>query len=174
VKFADDVGDAAANKAPYHPRSMDGLLKKKYGSDAVSSSTLPATSMPNVKLAGQELCLLTPDGTGFKVVFDTKGFPILDSYAVFDTKIAADIVSKGNRSFDFKAATASLKVSISNGSVNSNVFNAEQLAAIMKNSARVPGYTWHHHQDLGRLRLVPSKIHNHPLMRHVGGFSLSQ
>lgn len=32
------------------------------------------------------------------------------------------------------------------------------------------GYTWHHHQDFGRMQLVESKVHSQT--GHTGGFSL--
>jgi hypothetical protein len=32
------------------------------------------------------------------------------------------------------------------------------------------GYTWHHHQDYGRMQLVPEEIHR--VTGHTGGFSL--
>jgi hypothetical protein len=31
-------------------------------------------------------------------------------------------------------------------------------------------YTWHHHQDVGRMQLVPRKIHADT--GHVGGFDM--
>jgi hypothetical protein len=32
------------------------------------------------------------------------------------------------------------------------------------------GYTWHHHQDHGRMQLIPREIHE--ATGHTGGFSL--
>ncbi|WP_457649304.1 HNH endonuclease [Profundibacter sp.] len=38
--------------------------------------------------------------------------------------------------------------------------------------ARTPsGYTWHHHQELGIMQLVPSDIHN--VIKHIGGVAKS-
>ena len=163
----------AINKAPYNPRAFEQHLNNIHGTDNVASSTLPSLSMQNVKLAGKELCLVTKDGRGFKIVFNERGFPIFDAHSVFDTRISPDIISLGKRSVDFKAATGKLKDGILNGSVQSSTFNEAQMLSIMKNSERIPGYTWHHHEDLGRMQLIPSEIHNHNLMRHVGGFSLA-
>jgi len=34
---------------------------------------------------------------------------------------------------------------------------------------RVPGYTWHHHQNGTTMLLVPSKVHGAPLSHSGGG-----
>ncbi|MBM3611297.1 MAG: hypothetical protein FJX18_07275 [Alphaproteobacteria bacterium] len=70
----------------------------------------------------------------------------------------------------FKAATTELESSIRAGAVSPNIFSETQLQAIMKGSPKIPGYTWYH--DLGKIQLIPEVVHNHPLMRHVGGFSM--
>lgn len=38
-------------------------------------------------------------------------------------------------------------------------------------SAKIPGFTWHH--DLQKLQLIPEIVHNHPSMKHVGGFAMA-
>ncbi|MDR1488612.1 MAG: HNH endonuclease [Holosporales bacterium] len=35
---------------------------------------------------------------------------------------------------------------------------------------KIDGYTWHHHQDVGRMQLVPEKIHADT--GHFGGDAL--
>jgi len=35
---------------------------------------------------------------------------------------------------------------------------------------RVPGYTWHHHQERGRMQLVPTDIHDET--GHTGGMKM--
>lgn len=32
-------------------------------------------------------------------------------------------------------------------------------------------FTWHHHQDVGRLQLVPTRLHN-TLVKHTGGVAV--
>ena len=34
------------------------------------------------------------------------------------------------------------------------------LKAIEKGESKIPDYTWHHHQDTGRMQLVPEKSHH--------------
>jgi hypothetical protein len=53
------------------------------------------------------------------------------------------------------------------------IFNTQQIESILKFESKIPDYTWHHHEDYGRMQLVPSEIHNHPKLSHVGGFSLT-
>ncbi|WP_423245240.1 HNH endonuclease [Escherichia marmotae] len=36
----------------------------------------------------------------------------------------------------------------------------------------MPNYTWHHHQDLGRMQLVQTKFHGKT--GHLGGDKMSQ
>lgn len=50
-----------------------------------------------------------------------------------------------------------------------DVFTREQLEQIEK--GKTPeGFTWHHHQDVGRMQLVDREVHN--ANRHDGGFIL--
>ena len=165
MKFADDVGDAAANKAPYHPRSMDGLLKKKYGADTVSSSTLPKTSMPNVKLAGKSLTM----ENGTRITFDQRGYPIFEQHTPFEIKISSSAAQSSSKTH-MRAATQDLNDSIARGQTNPSVFTSEQLTAIRSGQTKIPGFTWHHHQDTGRMQLIPTEIHR--AVRHVGGMEM--
>ena len=51
-------------------------------------------------------------------------------------------------------ATKDLAEAIRKGQVRSSSFNPKQLKAIEKGESKIPGYTWHHHQDTGRMQLV--------------------
>jgi hypothetical protein len=44
------------------------------------------------------------------------------------------------------------------------------MAAINAGKKKIPGYTWHHHQDVGRMQLVPTDIHR--WVKHIGGFEM--
>ncbi len=63
-------------------------------------------------------------------------------------------------------ATRDLRSAIDAGSISPNQFNAEQLAAIPSGKSEIPDNTWHH-QDSGRMQLVPFDEHNK--VGHVGG-----
>lgn len=40
----------------------------------------------------------------------------------------------------------------------------------MKGKSKIGDYIWHHHQDTGRMQLIPTDIHK--WVKHVGGFDL--
>lgn len=70
-----------------------------------------------------------------------------------------------------KLATEDLAKSIDAGKANKNQFTPQQLDAIRKGNEKIPGYTWHHHQDTGRMQLVPGW--DHAKTGHIGGNSVS-
>ena len=160
----------AANKAPYNPRAFEQHLNQTYGAENVTSSTLPQMSRQNVKLAGKEISLPMPNGETVVVPFDTRGYVILDKYSIYETRIADSTWAIKDRGEHFKEATKCLKQSIMNGEASKTTFNDIQLQAIMKEQGKIPGLTWHH--DLNKLQLVPETIHNHPSLKHVGGFGM--
>jgi hypothetical protein len=65
------------------------------------------------------------------------------------------------------ASTKNLKQEIQSGKIDSTKFDDVQLNASMKEKERIPGYTWHHHQDTGRMQLIPKELHDKT--GHVGG-----
>ena len=67
-------------------------------------------------------------------------------------------------------ATEDLARVIKNGYVTKNKFTVEQLEAIYKGESKIPGVTWHHYQDTGRMQLVREDLHAET--GHVGGASM--
>ncbi|WP_442805718.1 HNH endonuclease [Testudinibacter sp. TR-2022] len=51
-------------------------------------------------------------------------------------------------------------------------FTSEQLEAIYRGEAKIPDYTWHHHQDSGRMQLIPEDIHRQT--GHLGGEAIQK
>ncbi|WP_084411402.1 HNH endonuclease [Paenibacillus glacialis] len=45
-------------------------------------------------------------------------------------------------------------------------FNEQQILDIKTGQDKIEGYTWHHHQETGRMQLVEEDIHD---IRHTGG-----
>lgn len=162
VSFGEQVD--AANKGPYDSRAMDALLKEKYGANAVSSSTLPDLSKPNVKLAGKSLTL----ENGTRITFDKRGSAIFDDHAIYQTRLP-EAIFKSDRGTHMRQATRNLRESIASGHVNSNSFTLEQLKQINSGSEKIRGLTWHHHIDSGRMQLISEELHSIP---HTGGYSL--
>ena len=154
--------DDAVAKQPYDPHRVRRQLADDYP-EGVDSTTVPAKSKPNVRRRGDR----HPRSA---VVFDQRGLPIYDDVTVFDTRIPAGDVAVRNRATHMRAATKKLDEAIKSGQVRASQFTPGQLAAIRKHSDIIPGYTWHHHQDRGRMQLVPT--FGHDKTGHIGGFRL--
>lgn len=150
-----DLGDV-----PYDSRTIRKNLEDKYGAQNVTSTTVPKSNDPNVKLAGER----NPKGD---VVFDNKGFPIFDDIAVYDTKIPADKFNSMSYIEQMRDASRDLSRAMDRGEVSASQFKPNQLEQIRSGSAKIDEFTWHHHQDSGRMQLVPTYKHNET--GHIGG-----
>ncbi|MCS1350752.1 HNH endonuclease [Mechercharimyces sp. CAU 1602] len=61
----------------------------------------------------------------------------------------------------FKEATKQLKQQIiDNPELEKRFTTKDQLVAIDKERKKIPGFTWHHHQEKGILQLVPTEVHS--------------
>jgi hypothetical protein len=149
----------AEARHPYDPHRTREELEADYPGE-VESATVPPTNKPNVKLRGSRN---QKSGT----VHDARGFPIFDDVAVYDTRLPSTVWSQDNSLAHMRAATRDLRAAIQNGRVGPNRFTPEQLDAIEKGQPQIPGYTWHHHQEPGRMQLVPRTLHQDT--KHVGG-----
>jgi hypothetical protein len=152
-----------ANKKPYSSRDMETNLQKTFEGKEIISSTLPKANDRNVKLAGERHPIS-------RVVFDHKGFPIFDNHTVYDTRIPLDIAKVKDRNSHMRAATLDLKAKIESGIINKNNFTNKQLEQIIAGKPNIKDFTWHHHQDTGRMQLIPADVHN--TTGHVGGMHL--
>src|SRR6056297_1671728 len=114
----------------------------------------------NLRLAGDR----HPE-TG--VVFDQKGFPIFDTFVSYDIRISSEEFRNASHRQQMKMATRDLRTQIQNNEQLRLQFSEEQRRAINRESAKIPGFTWHHHQESGRMQLVDEDIHS--LTGHVGG-----
>lgn len=66
----------------------------------------------------------------------------------------------------FKHCNEQLGQAYENGTLDTEQFTDRQLEQI-RNGDKPEGYTWHHHEEPGRMQLVDSEIHAET--RHVGG-----
>uniref|UniRef100_UPI002FDFA8BA HNH endonuclease n=1 Tax=Microbulbifer sp. M83 TaxID=3118246 RepID=UPI002FDFA8BA len=164
------AGEVVPNKTvtgsdlPYNSRNVRNDLVDVHGVENVSSTTIPPINAKNVKLAGQRHPV-----TG--IVFDNKGFPIFDDVAAFDTRLPIEPFRNASYTDQMKMATSDLGAAIQRGEVNPSAFSANQLSQIQSGSKTVDGFTWHHHQDTGRMQLVPRDIHKRT--GHVGWEAMS-
>ena len=150
---------------PYNSRTIRAELEAKYGRGNVTSTTVPPANAPNVRYAGRK----HPDSG---VVFDHKGFPIFDDIAKYDTRLDQKAFYATDHRGQMRMATRDLREQINSGKISRSQFSPEQLKAIQSGRSKIPGYTWHHHQDSGRMQLVPKGKHNEA--RHIGGDAMSK
>lgn len=150
---------------PYNSRTIRAELEAKYGRGNVTSTTVPPANAPNVRYAGRK----HPDSG---VVFDNKGFPIFDDIAKYDTRLDQKTFYATDRIGQMRMATRDLREQINSGKISRSQFSPEQLKAIQSGRSKIPELTWHHHQDRGRMQLVPEERHD--AARHIGGDAMSK
>jgi hypothetical protein len=153
-----EVLPASESQAPYSPRRTRDDFEATH--DEVTSSTVPKRNGKNVKLAGERHPV-----TG--IPFDERGFAILDDIAVFEAQLPSSVSSVRNRKHHMRAATRQLHDAIERGEASASMFDENQLAAIAAGKDKIPGFTWHHHQHVGRMQLVPEIAHGET--GHMGG-----
>ncbi len=88
-------------------------------------------------------------------------FPVFESRC--DVQLKEESYQKSNGA-QFREATAELNKAIENDPQLKSQFTPKQLEAIARGDTP-PGYTWHHHEEPGRMQLVPTELHD----RRVGG-----
>lgn len=163
--FADAQQGRYGYNTPYHSRNIRTELEQRYGKGNITSSTVPPSNGKNVKLANKSHPI-----TG--VPFDSKGFPNFEKYAKYDTRINTKEFRSKSSTGQMKLATKDLAEAIKRGEINSSSFTTEQLKAIEKGKAKIPEYTWHHHQDTGRMQLTPES--KHMQTGHIGGEAMDK
>jgi len=160
-KAAGAAEGTAINQRPYHPRAMEAHLESQYPGE-VKAHTLAGKSAPNAKLANT----IHPE-TG--VPFDSRGFPIFDKHVVYETRISGNLAVESSATH-MRKATKQLKHALEQNPALKSQFNEQQLRDIFSAKPKIDGLTWHHHQERGRMQLIPFDIHK--ITKHPGGMSL--
>lgn len=93
--------------------------------------------------------------------------PIFDDYTKFDTRVDINL----GYTQQMQAASRDLARAIEQGQIPISQFTDIQLKQIKSGSAQVDCLTWHHHQDSGRMQLIPKGLHDST--RHIGGQAMS-
>jgi hypothetical protein len=173
--------ESLGTQYPYNSWKIREELQGIYGKENVISSTVPPLNKPNVKLAGKEKLIQIPldnvkiiDGIkvvettmqDVRIVFDHKGFPIFDDVAKVEIRIPVEEFRNVGYVPQMKLATVALNESIEKGLISKSGFTNEQIVQIKNGEPSIKGYTWHHHQDTGRIQLVLTNIHNK--VKHIG------
>ncbi|KAH0545319.1 hypothetical protein FGG08_000618 [Glutinoglossum americanum] len=146
---------------PYSGRSMREMLQNKYGAENVTSTTVPPANAKNVRLAGQRHA----NGT----VYDQRGYPVFDDHALHELRLSGAQVRGLDSAGQMRAATRELRELVNSDPAVAARFEPAQLKAIRGGEAKIPKLTWHHHQDVGRMQLVPTEIHK---AGHIGGAAM--
>ncbi|MBE0339387.1 HNH endonuclease [Paenibacillus sp. 23TSA30-6] len=137
----------------------------------------PKYKRPNVLNSGNA-------GAIFKgVEFDPLGFPIFDKkYIKFEISLLESHTSKQllnmSRPNHLQASTKlyceKLKLEAKAANLDLNTYledvlkyDKKQIRAIIKGDDKIPGFTWHHHQETGRMQLVDENVHGK--VNHTGG-----
>ena len=123
------------------------------------SSKSGSTSVGRMDLAGKKHPV-----SG--VEFDSNGFPIFESKYSMQLKPEDYLKSRGTH-FDRASKTLYNDI-MKDSNLRSRFTDAE--IAIFKEGGVPKTYTWHHHQDAGKMQLVNRKIHRQT--GHIGGFSI--
>ena len=147
----------------YDAKEFRKGFENTYGKNNVVSTTIPPNNAKNVKLAGKE-----HPKTG--VPFDDKGYAIFDNFSVYDTRLNISDFREASYIEQMRMATRDLANAIDKGYVNKNKFTPSQLSAIYKGESKIPNFTWHHHQDTGRMQLVDYDLHKET--GHIGWESM--
>jgi len=93
-------------------------------------------------------------------------FPVFDS--IFDVLLDEEYLLESDNK-QFKYCNKKLKEAIENDPELKEKFTSRQLEEI-QNGRTPSGYTWHHHQETGRMQLVPTE--QHEKSAHTGGKSI--
>ncbi|WGL59624.1 hemagglutinin repeat-containing protein [Pigmentibacter sp. JX0631] len=178
-----DKPSILGNKAPYSSREIAEDMKDRHGKDNVTSTTVPPLNKPNVKMAGKEKVIqldvqkqewdvdkkqfkTVTEKQDVKIVFDKKGYPIFDDVMKVEVRIPVKEYREMEYRQQLKAATKELKRLIQENIIPKTSFTAKQLEQINKELPNFDGYTWHHHQETGRMQSVPRNIHEK--VSHIG------
>lgn len=163
LRAPDDI--SSYHDGPYNARAFRDMLEEAHGSSSVTSTTVAEAGGRMIHMAAKRHPITN-------VPYDNRGFPIFDRYAEYDTRFPARVFDSASYSQQLKMASRDLYAAIQRGEVNSSRFTAAQLEQLRRGDSTIDGYTWHHHQDHGRMQLVIRRIHSKT--GHIGGESMSK
>ncbi|MGU3588300.1 HNH endonuclease [Methylobacterium brachiatum] len=186
----EGLDDRGGNDGLYDPHAIKEAIMQRFqlpdGSVQISPDTIPNPSHYNVGKAISNPSGLVVHG----IPFDVRGFPIFDGVSVVDLRIVDRVrFASVDSKTQLAMATRELRSIINaeagytgnwseklleyynKGEIGYKFkFSDKQLAAIKDGAGKIPGYTWHHHQDFTRMQLVPTDIHSK--VGHIGGWNM--
>ncbi|HDR5349735.1 TPA: HNH endonuclease [Bacillus thuringiensis] len=100
------------------------------------------------------------------VPYDAKGFPIFDAVTEITLK---EVDLKKDRTAQFRICNKALYEQILKDPKLASKFTEKEIE-MFKSGKKPKTYTWHHHQDTGRMQLVDAKLHKQT--GHTGGYKI--
>ena len=119
------------------------------------------------EVIGEQVDAMLQD-PGSRAEIQEATFPDFSEHCRYETTLPEDLYSASDYQ-QFKYCNEQLRQAYENGTLDTEQFTDKQLEQI-RNGDKPEGYTWHHHEEPGRMQLVDSEIHAET--RHVGGRSL--
>lgn len=124
---------------------------------------------------------INPDSTvtytrdGNSVTYDRNGFPMFEAKA--DLYLSPSAINSGSDTAHFREANRMLGDALraDPGLAQRIGLNDDQVAFLTQANPAgrsPPDLTWHHHQDTGRIQLVPSAVHDRFSGGHTGGMRI--
>jgi hypothetical protein len=96
------------------------------------------------------------------------GFPDFSPVTLYEATLLPSIYLERPKEHEAEC-NSQLAVALDDYPALVNYFTDEQIEEIRRGNTP-DDYTWHHHQETGRMQLVPQRIH--AACRHVGGMSI--
>lgn len=156
--------------------SREIMISSKKDEIEVTSSNEVDDKVYRIKTRNSELLGKKHEVTGVefieKEVTDAHGKKLIGVFPVFDYVFEATIDSsmfKLDNSYQFKECNKQLRIAINSDVSLKKKFSKKQLEYIAKKKTP-SGWTWHHYEELGKLRLVKTQIHSKT--GHTGGRSI--
>lgn len=149
--------DAILQDEAFRAEILEESTKISIVNDHLEGSVHPETKVPFIK---KEVEI-----DGESKILD---FPDFSEHCRFETQLPENL-HKANDYQHSKHCNEQLRQALENGSLDPEQFTDRQLERI-RNGDKPEGYTWHHHEEPGRMQLVDYEIHART--PHIGGRSL--
>ena len=149
--------DAILQDEAFRAEILEESTKISIVNDHLEGSVHPETKVPFIK---KEVEI-----DGESKILD---FPDFSEHCRFETQLPENL-HKANDYQHSKYCNEQLRQAFENGSLDPEQFTDRQRERI-RDGYTPERYTWHHHEDLGRMQLVDSEIH--AKTPHIGGRSL--
>jgi len=103
--------------------------------------------------------------------FDKNGFAEFETH--FETLIEESHIGSGRPDLHFRAANKRLydAIQADSGLARQLGLSTKEVGALATSRKPPPGYTWHHHQDVGRMQLITDNAHD-LAKPHTGGMAI--